>query len=253
MNKFFKMSIIWGIFLWLLLFLLPSPLQAGEPLRVAAAANLLYPMQEIAQAFRAKTGEEVSLVFNSSGKLLSLIEQGAPFDLFFSADTRRPQYLVRKGVCLSPVTYTRGVLVLWSRYQDICALGWPKALLKVNRLAIADPKLAPYGEAAMVALKNSGLWESISSKVVKAFNISQTFQWAESGNAEAGLVSLSLALSPPGRKGCYLRIETAPLVEQAACVLKKSKQPQQAEAFLRFVLSPEAQAILARYGYAGRP
>lgn len=210
-------------------------------------------MREIVQAFRAVTGDEVSLVFNSSGKLLALIEQGAPFDLFFSADTRRPQYLAQKGVCFPPVTYTRGILVLWSRRKDVCALGWPKVLLRVNRLAIADPKLAPYGEAAVIALRESGLWETVRSKVVKALTISQTFQWVESGNVEAGLVSLSLALSSPGRKGCYLEIKNAPLVEQAACVLKKSRQLHKAEAFLRFVLSPEVQSILTRYGYVVRP
>ncbi len=225
-----------------------SGVQAAESLRVAAAANLLYPMKELAQSFSADTGAKVELVFNSSGRLLSLIEQGAPFDLFFSADAKRPERLYQEGLALAPVTYTHGVLVFWSRDKGLCAWGWPQVLASVSCLAIADPRLAPYGEVAQGVLRKAQAFSKREIRLVKALTVSQAFQWAESGNAQAALVSFSLALSKAGRQGCYLTIKQAPLIEQKACVLKKG-HPSLAKAFLEFVLSPRGQAILAKYGY----
>ncbi len=221
---------------------------AQEKLRVAAAANLLYPMKEIAQTFEQLHHVDVEVVFNSSGKLFALLEQGAPFDLFFSADAKRPDRLFKEGVCAQPVVYTHGVLVFWSLEKTLCQEGWPKALTNIRRLAIADPKLAPYGEKAVFVLKSWGLWPRVKDRLVKAFTVSQAFQWAESGNADAALISFSLALSGAGAKGCYLLIPKAPLIEQKACLIKNG-HTSWAQKFLDYVLSPAGQKILAKYGY----
>ncbi len=231
------------------LFFIVTYARASEVLKVAAAANLLYPLQEMAKIFESEKGQKISLIFNSSGKLLALIEQGAPFDIFFSADSKRPEILFKKGICSQPVTYTRGVLVFWSKNKNLCKLGWPKVLRSVKRLAIANPKLAPYGEAAIYAIQKSGFEKEIMPKLVTAFTVSQAFQWAESGNADASLISFSLALSKPGEKGCYLEIPNVYLIEQKACILENSPKKDFARKFLNFVLSNKGQAILIKYGY----
>ncbi len=241
-----RVSVILAIFLFVISTI---SVRANEVLRVAAAANLLYPLQEIAKTFKSQTNTQISLIFNSSGKLLALIEMGAPFDVFFSADAKRPEILHQQGICSRPLTYTHGVLVLWSKDRNLCKAGWPWVLKSIKRLAIANPKLAPYGEVAIEVIKKSGLETETRPKLVTALTVSQAFQWAESGNTDAALVSFSLALSKSGQKGCYLRIPNARLIEQKVCIMNRSPQKELAKKFIDLVLSNKGQAILTKYGY----
>ncbi|OAG26798.1 molybdate ABC transporter substrate-binding protein [Thermodesulfatator autotrophicus] len=234
------------VLFWLLIFFSKS--LAADSLQIAAAANLLYPFQELAKEFEKESSVKTKIIFGSSGKLLALLEQGAPFDVFFSADAKRPEHLYQKGLCFKPVTYALGVLVFWTEDKKLCKMGWPEALKHVSHLAIANPKLAPYGEAAILALKRIEFLPSKNSVLLKAPTVSQAFQWAESGNAEASLIALSLALSPRGQKGCFLEIPEAPLIKQKACVLKGG-HTRLAEKFLNFTLSHKGKNILAKYGY----
>ncbi|WP_022852634.1 molybdate ABC transporter substrate-binding protein [Thermodesulfatator atlanticus] len=228
--------------------LLPFSVKAQDVLKVAAAANLLFPMQKIAKTYEKQTGTKIDLVFSSSGKLTALISKGAPFDIFFSADAKRPEYLAQKDICLPPKVYTYGVLAFWSKKKELCKAGWPEVLKKINSLAIADPKLAPYGEAAVFALSKTSFKDSLKNKIRKAMTVSQAFQWAESGNACGALVSLSLAMSPRGQKGCFFKVPGAPPIKQKACVVKRGKV-EEAQKFLQFVLSKPGQEILSEYGY----
>ncbi len=174
----------------------------GEEITVAAAADLNYALKDLAQRFTKSTGTEVKLSFGSSGNLFSQIQNGAPFDLFFSADSGYPQKLAEAGLVdrSSVRTYAIGHLVLW--VPNSLGLDPQKLKMdllsdpKVQRIAIANPQHAPYGRAAMAAIEHFGFKDKIAAKLVMGENISQAAQFVQSGNAQAGLIALSLALSP---------------------------------------------------------
>jgi len=240
--------------------LLLSFLSGSAPasdISVAAAADLNYALKDLAARFEKKTGEQVRLSFGSSGNLFSQIQNGAPFDLFFSADEQYPQKLADSGVIdrASIRTYAVGRLVLW--VPDRSGLD-PQTLkmdlltqTSVQRIAIANPQHAPYGRAAMAALAHFSLQDRVASKLVFGENISQAAQFAQSGNAQAGLIALSLAVSPAMKNGKYwdLPSDSYPSLQQAVGIVTASKHKQAAQAFLDYVTSPQGAAVLGQYGF----
>ncbi len=229
-----------------------------EEITVAAAADLNYALKDLAQRFTRASGTEVKLSFGSSGNLFSQVQNGAPFDLFFSADSGYPQKLADVGLVerSSVRIYAVGHLVLW--VPNSLGLDPQKLKMdllsaaKVRRIAIANPQHAPYGRAAMAALEHFGLKDKVAPKLVMGENISQAAQFVQSGNAQAGLIALSLALSPAMKDaGRYWELpgDAYPEMSQAAAIVSSSKHKAAAEAFLKYVTSAEGRAILQQYGF----
>jgi molybdate transport system substrate-binding protein len=239
-------------------FVLGSPRVGAEEITVAAAADLNYALRDIAKGFTATTGTQVKLSFGSSGNFYSQIANGAPYDLFFSADSEYPKKLANSGRIDSSSlrTYAIGHLVLWvANSSSLDPQTLKMDLLTsdaVQRIAIANPQHAPYGRAAMAALEHFGLKDKLSPKLVMGENISQAAQFVQSGNAQAGLIALSLALSPAMREaGKYweLPADSYPELKQVAGVVSASKSKPAAQAFLNYVTSAEGRAILQQYGF----
>lgn len=236
---------------------------AGVPLRaeeitVAAAADLNYAMKDLAAQFQQKTGNKVGLSFGSSGNIYSQIQSGAPYDLFFSADAEYPKNLAAAGKMdkASVRTYALGHLVLWvpnSSKLDLQNLKMDVLLqASVQKIAIANPEHAPYGRAAVAALEHFQLKGLISDKFVLGESVSQAAQFVQSGNAQAGLIAESLALSPPMKSaGRFWEVppESYPEIQQAAGIVTSSRHKQAAQAFLDFVTSAEGAKILQQYGF----
>ncbi len=244
-----------------LLFLLAmtvAPQARADELTVAAAADLNYALKDLADRYTKSTGSEVKLSFGSSGNLFSQIQNGAPFDLFFSADRSYPQKLFDAGRvdAASLHTYAVGHLVLWVPNSSPLDPQKLKMNLltdpRVQRIAIANPQHAPYGRAAMAALEHFGLKDKVAAKLVLGENISQGAQFVQSGNAQAGLIALSLALSPAMKTaGHYWELppDAYPEMQQVAAIVTVSKHKLAAQAFLNYVLSPEGRDILQQYGF----
>jgi len=235
-----------------------SPVASAQEITVAAAADLNYALKELAARFEQKTGDKVTLSFGSSGNLFSQIESGAPYDLFFSADEQYPKKLAAAGV-MDPASlriYAVGHLVLWAPSSS----GLDPQKLKmdlltqpsVQRIAIANPQHAPYGRAAMAALAHFGLEDKVKNKLVFGENISQAAQFVQSGNAQAGLIALSLAMSPAMQgTGRYWELpsDSYPELRQSVGIVSASKRKQTAQAFLDYVTSREGAAVLEQYGF----
>jgi molybdate transport system substrate-binding protein len=244
---------------FLLAILLFSICVSAQEITVAAAADLSTALPEIAAAYTKRTGQPVKLTFGSSGNLTNQIENGAPFDVFFSADESYPVQLIEKGLAQkdSLYRYAVGRLVLWVPNElplDVQKLG-VQALLdpSVKKIAIANPLHAPYGRAAEAALKHFGVYDQIAPKLVLGENISQAAQFVESGNAQAGLIALSHALSPALKdKGHYwtVPLDAYPTLNQAAVVLSKSTNPDSARKFLDSVRGTEGTSLLKNYGFS---
>jgi molybdate transport system substrate-binding protein len=226
---------------------------ADRKLTAGVAANFILPFCEIAALFEKETGIKVEPVFTSSGKLYAQIVNGAPYDVFLSADEERPAKLFKDVLAGKPFIYAKGQVVLWSVDRKLCsgARNWAEALRSagVKKIAIANPETAPYGAASMEALKAVGLAETLKDKFVFPQDIGQAFQFASTGSVDAGFCALSSALSEEGKKGCYLPVGQAPLVVQSACVLSKSPERQSAELFAGFLLTPAAIQVKEKYGY----
>jgi molybdate transport system substrate-binding protein len=237
----------------LLLAVLPARIlpAAPQPLMVSAAANLRDACERLQSGFEAATGIRLLFNFGSTGKLAAQIEQGAPVDLLVAADTATPRRLEAQGLALpgSLAVYARGRLALWWRSDsglDFSALE-DLARPEVKRIAIADPRLAPYGLAAEQALRSAGLWERLQPRLVFAENIAQALQYAETGNVEAALVARSLC----GQEGRWLLVpgELHEPLDQALVVIQGSPRLEEARRFAAFLLGPEGRRILASYGY----
>jgi len=230
--------------------------QPRERLLVAAASSLGPVMSALTSDFaRRHPGLDVRLSLGSSGKLYHQIVQGAPFDLFYSADTWYPQQLVNAGKTSGSVrVYARGRLVLWSKTLDAEILG-PEVLNspEVKRIALANPQHAPYGMRAKEFLQTRALWEPLKPKLVFGENIAQAAQFAQTGNAQVGLLALSLMSSPELRdSGGYWLIpesEHRPLA-QGYVVLTPAADKSAQRLFTDYMVSPEARAILEHYGFA---
>jgi molybdate transport system substrate-binding protein len=231
---------------------------SAQELSAAAAADLNFAMKEIATQYRRDTGNTLQLSFGSSGNFFIQIQNGAPFDLFFSADIAYPQKLEQAGLA-EPGTlyaYAVGKIVLWVPNNSKLDLSTGiNGLLdpSIRKIAIANPAHAPYGRAAEEALKKAGIYDRIKDKLVLGENISQTAQFVETGNADIGIVAESLALSPTMKsEGRYVEVPIAlysPL-EQAAIILKSSRNQAIAKQFLNYLKRPASQQILIRYGFS---
>ena len=226
---------------------------------VAAAADMSAVLPELAAAYSKKSGQAVKLSFGASGNLTNQIRNGAPFDVFFSADEDYPRQLIDEGLASGSTLYRYAVgrLVLWVPNEsglDLSTLGI-KALLdpSVKKIAVANPATAPYGRSAASALRHFGIYEQVSARLVIGENIAQAAQFVESGNAQAGLIALSHALAPNMKgKGRYwtVPLDSYPTLNQAVVLLSNSKQQTAARDFLDFVRSPEATSLLAGYGFS---
>ena len=224
--------------------------QAGQT-SVAVAANFTEPVKEIAALFKAKTGHEAVLSFGASGQFYAQIAQDAPFQVFLSADDKRPKDAVAAGLAVadSRFTYAIGKLVLWSKSLDL-AKG--DETLKTNaftKLSIANPTAAPYGEAAVQAMKALGVYDAIQPKIVQGNSIAQAFQFVETGNAELGFVALSqLANVSAGSRWIVPQALYAPILQDAV-LLKKGADDEASKAFIAFLGGPEARAVVEKFGY----
>lgn len=239
-------------FLILFFFFCPSLLmaEAYSPLRVAVAANFINAMETIVPGFTAKYDAKVQPVFGSSGKLYAQIKNGAPYDLFLSADYSRPQLLHEAGICEKPLAYASGEVVLWSWDVEIMGESWQEVLLTTKeKIAIANPQTAPYGTKGFEAIQIEGLVDTVLSRFVYGQSVGQTFVFAQTANTELGFVALSQALSKQGRKGKYWRIPEAARVEQWGCVIKKSRNKEVARKLLSFFSTDSSREIYKKHGY----
>lgn len=235
-----------------------STLFAQQQLVVAAAADLQPVMTEIAARFEQQTGAKIKLSFGSSGNFFAQIQNGAPYDLFFSADVEYPSKLEQAGLTVpgSLHRYAIGKIALWVPKQSSIDVSKGLAVLAdsaVKKIAIANPAHAPYGRAAQAALKKAGLWEKVTRKLVLGENIAQTAQFVESGSADAGIIALSMAMSPAMKGNGRLFIipeELYPPLQQAVVILKTSEHVETAESFLKFLQTPETLSLLKQYGFA---
>ena len=233
--------------------------EAGaDEISVAAAADLTFAFKDIAAKFQAQTGTQVKLSLGSSGNFFSQIQNGAPYDLFFSADMGYATKLEGAGLTEpgSLTEYAIGRIVLWTPNSSKVDVNSGLAVLKdpsIRKIAIANPEHAPYGRAAVAALKHENLYAQIKDKLVMGENISQTAQFVQSGNADIGIIALSLAIAPAMKDtGKYLTIpqDDYPTIEQAAVILKSSQKKDSAHKFLTFLKTPEISALMKRYGFA---
>jgi molybdate transport system substrate-binding protein len=245
--------------IFLLIFVITSTFSRGQSsnaILIAAASDLKFALDSVVTVFKkAHPGASLEVTYGSSGKLFEQISHTAPFDLFFSADIEYPLNLKKKGIAVSEVhTYGVGRVVIWSQVIDPNREQINSLLDKtINKIAIANPQHAPYGRRAEEALKHYKVYEKIKNRLVYGENISQTAQFVTAGAADAGIIALSLALSPTMKKlnGHYYIIpESAhkPL-EQGFVILKKAEQNSLAVAFKDFMLGTEATKILGYFGF----
>jgi molybdate transport system substrate-binding protein len=237
--------------------LFASSYARAQAIKVAAAADLKFAMEELVSQFEKDTGAKLDITYGSSGNFLTQIQNGAPFDLFFSADSDYPKKLEASGLA-EPGTqreYAIGHIVIWTpSSSEINATkdGW-KSLLdqRVKKIAIANPEHAPYGRAAVAAMKKAGVYEQVKDKLVYGENISQAAEFVQSGNAQVGIVARSLALSAAMKNGNKWEIPTDsyPPIKQAVVLLKSSKNKDMARTFLDFVGGPQGREILQRFGF----
>jgi len=237
--------------LMLATFSLPT---TADRLTAAVAANFTGTMQKLIPLFEQRTGHQIRASYGSTGKLYAQIRQGAPFDIFLAADRERPVLLEREqlGVAGSRFTYARGRLVLWSRSKD--AFNDPEAYLTASnapRLAIGNPRTAPYGMAAMEVFTALGLQDTVRQRLVRGDSIAQTFQFVATGNAEAGFVALAQLRAWEGESGASWVVPASlhQPIDQQAILLNRSKHPEAAKAWLEFLVSKEARAIIEKDGY----
>lgn len=231
--------------------------QAGE-ITIAAASDLNFAFKEIVADFEKKTGHTVKLSLGSSGNFFAQLSNGAPFDLFFSADIGYPKKLMEAGLA-EPGTlslYAVGRIVVWAPKGspiDVGAQGM-KALQhpSVQKIAIANPKHAPYGRAAVTAMEHFKVHDAVKGKLVLGENISQAAQFIQTGGADIGIIALSLAVAPAMKEaGSYWEVplEAYPKLEQGAVMLKTAGDPRAARAFLDYIKSPEGSAALKQHGF----
>ena len=228
----------------------------AQTLRVAAASDLQYAMLELVAPFEKQSGIKIVASYGSSGNFRSQIQNGAPFDLFFSADVEFPKQLVTNGFADADTltVYAHGHLVLWASTEgrlDLSHRGF-EALKdpRVKRIAIANPELAPYGRAAISALKSAGVYEAVKAKLIFGENISQTAQFTQSGNAQVGILARSLVSADSMKNGEVWDVPANlyPVIEQAVVVMHASANKKAALAFLEFVKSPSGRQILSNHG-----
>lgn len=226
----------------------------AQQVTIAVAANFTEASREIASLFEKATGHTTKISYGSSGKLYSQIEFGAPFEVFLAADTQRPSKAEKAGLAVagSRFVYARGKLVLWSAKPNLFDSG--EAFLRrgvFQHIALANPKTAPYGLAAEQVMRHLGLLEQLTPKLVQGDSVAQTFQFAATGNADAGFVALAQTRSWKGDRGTLWQIpaDYYASIEQAAVLLKKGEANPAAAAYLEFLKSDAARKVIERFGY----
>ena len=232
--------------------LLGAPSYAGETTKVAVASNFTDAAKEIAEAFAEATEHHAVLSFGASGQIYTQVTQGAPFEVFLSADDVRPAQAVREGhgVEGSVFTYAIGRLVLYSADEGM--VSGPETLTdaRFNKIAIANPQTAPYGKAATKTMRSLGIYEALRDKIVQGQNIGQTFQFIETGNAELGFVAYGqVSQTEKGSRWLVPQEHYSP-IRQDAVLLKLGEKSPAAVAFIEFLKSAAAAAIIEKHGYA---
>jgi molybdate transport system substrate-binding protein len=227
-------------------------------LTVAAAADLRFALDDLVKDFEEQyPGAKINVTYGSSGNFFAQFQNGAPFDLFFSADIEYPRKLAERGLGADDVfLYAIGCIVVWVPKDSPVAvekLGI-KALLEpsIRKIAVANPEHAPYGRAAVAALKALNVYDQVASRLVYGENIAQTAQFVQSGAADAGMLALSLAVAPQMRDAgrfWQVPLDAYPRMEQGGIILKSSKNLETARAFRDFVLGDQGREILKRFGF----
>lgn len=239
--------------LLLALALLPAGRALGGETHVAVASNFTAPAEAIARAFEEATGHRAILSFGSTGKLYTQIAHGAPFQVYLAADQRRPEKAVAAGLAVpdSRFTYAVGRLVLYSR--DPGRVGDGEATLRdlppEARLAIANPRTAPYGAAAVQTMKRLGVYEANRSRLVRGENIAQTYQFVATGNAQLGFVALSQVANTTDGSRWRVPPKLHAPIRQQAVLLRNAADSEPARAFMAFLRGDAARTIIRRYGY----
>jgi len=236
--------------LWVTIILSQTTLSQAAQTIVAVAANFTDPAKEIAEIFKQKTGHEASLSFGATGNFYNQIQQGAPFEIFLAADSRRPQLTIEEGFGVQGTnfTYAIGTLVLWSAQE---AKINDETILQdssIAHISYANPQAAPYGKAAIETLEHLDMLETVKDKLVEGQNIAQAFQFAKTGNAEIGFVALSQVVNEGGSRWVVPQDYYSP-INQDAVLLKNGADNEAALAFLDFLKTQEALAIIKKYGY----
>jgi molybdate transport system substrate-binding protein len=234
-----------------------SQLCLAQEITVAAAADLQFAMQDVAARFQKETGKTVKLIYGSSGNFFQQIQNGAPFDIFFSANLDYPKKLEAAGLAEpgSYYQYARGKIVIWVPKESKIDLSAGMQVLldpSVKKIAIANPLHAPYGQAAVAAMQKGNVYEKVKDKFVLGENISQAASFVASGSAEVGILALSLALSPNMKdNGRYAEIpaDEYPPIEQACVILSSSKNKEIARQFLSSLKTAATANVLRSYGF----
>lgn len=227
----------------------------GGVLTVAAASNTQFALEEITQAFTAQTGISCHLVTSSSGKLTAQISEGAPYDILVSADMKYPMQLYREGLTIGrPATYAYGKLVLWTTQQGIEPALGTLGRTEIRYIALANPKTAPYGAAAMEVLTSRNLEVALKDKFVFGESVGQVNQFISSGSAQIGFTAMSVVTSPRFRdSGRWVALDTAsyqPIAQGVVVIRKKDSEQEEAQLFRDFLFTDQAKGILGKYGYA---
>jgi len=243
--------------LMLLAAFLISQLCAAQEFTVAAAADLQFAMQDVVARFQKETGKSVKVVYGSSGNFFQQLQNGAPFDMFFSANLDYPKKLEAAGLTVagSYYQYAKGRIVTWVPNESKLDVSAGLQVLldpAVKKIAVANPQHAPYGQAAVAAMQKENVYDKVKDKFVLGENISQAASFVVAGSADAGIVALSLALSPNMKdKGRYAEIPATdyPPIEQACVILKSSKDQDTAQRFLSFLKTAAVSDLLRGYGF----
>lgn len=233
------------------LLMVALPAQAGEA-SIAVAANFTEPAKAIAAAFEKKTGHKAVMSFGPSGAFYAQIQQGAPFEVFLSADAERPARLEAEGfgVAKTRFVYAYGALVLWSaRPGLIDPTGQVLKTGRFDHIAIADPASAPYGTAAIAVMKRLGVHDTLAPKIVKGASIAQAYTFVDTGAAELGFVALSQVNIRPGGSRWIVPKSFYSPIDQQVILLKSGAKDPAARAYLDFLKTPQARAIITSYGY----
>ena len=254
MNRFKKKPGLIGSVLLAFFLIHVSDVLAKE-LRIAVASNFLLPLKALSKNFKESTGHKVVVISGSTGKLYAQIKQGAPFDILLAADSIRPELLEKEGIGVpgSRFTYAVGRLVLWSKDSKLPLKNDLQVLNHKNfrYLAIANPKTAPYGKAAEQVLRKKGFWEQIQNRLVRGENISQTFQFVMTGNADIGFIALSQLRKNQGLGFSWIVPQKLhDPIQQQCILLKRAKTNKAARQFLNFIKSNRIQKQIESYGYS---
>jgi len=226
----------------------------AQNLKIAVAANLQPVIKALQKDFKQKTGMDVEPIVGSSGNLSAQIRNGAPYDIFLSADMSFPETLFKEGFSQKkPVIYAQGSLIICST-QNIGFENWERLLMsaRIKKIAIANPKIAPYGKAAEETLKDKGILDDVQSKVVYGESISQVNTYITSGVVEVGFTTQALVKDPANKTSLFWQVidpKTYAPIEQGMVILKHANGNADADKFYQYILSPAAKAIFKEYGY----